>query len=62
MKRLGLRDRADDAPEAVKEKWDEYANKTKPVVEHYEALGVLKRVDGRGTVEEVHALISDALA
>jgi adenylate kinase len=62
MKRLGLRDRADDAPEAVKEKWDEYANKTKPVVEHYEALGVLKRVDGRGTVEGVHALISDALA
>jgi adenylate kinase len=62
MQRLGLRARFDDAPEAVKEKWDEYANKTRPVIEHYERLGILKRIDGRGDVETVHGLIRDILA
>ena len=60
--RLGLRDRADDSPEAVQEKWDAYNEKTRPVIEHYEELGVLRRVDGRGTIEEVQALVREALA
>jgi adenylate kinase len=62
MKRLGLRDRADDAPDAVRAKWDEFANKTRPVIEHYEELGVMRRVDGRGTVDEVEALVREAIA
>ena len=60
--RLGLRDRADDSPEAVQEKWDLYHEKTRPVIEHYEELGLLKRVDGRGSIEEVQALVREALA
>ena len=60
MQRLGLRDRADDAPEAVKAKWDEYVTKTQPVIDHYQRLGLLKRVDGRGTVEVVQGLVKDA--
>ena len=62
MQRLGLRDRSDDAPEAVEKKWREFAEKTKPVIEHYEQLGLLKHVDGRGTMEEVQQLIRAALA
>ncbi len=61
LKRLGLRDRADDSPAAVQEKLEAYAVSTRPVVEHYEALGMLKRVDGRGTVEEVHELVRAAI-
>ncbi|GAC1603442.1 MAG: adenylate kinase [Candidatus Saccharimonadales bacterium] len=60
--RLGLRDRADDSPEAVQKKWDAYNEKTQPVIEHYEELGVLRRVDGRGSIEEVQALVREALA
>ena len=62
QKRLGLRDRADDAPAAVQEKWDEYATKTRPVIEHYEQLGLLKRIDGRGSVEQVQQLIRGAMS
>ncbi len=62
QKRLGLRDRADDSPEAVREKWDMYQQKTRPVVEHYEQLGLVKRIDGRGTIEEVQALVKAAVS
>lgn len=57
INRLNLRDRPDDTPEAVREKLEAYANNTKPVVEHYQALGMLKRVDGRGNIEAVRELV-----
>lgn len=60
--RLSKRDRPDDSPEAVREKLDAYAKSTRPVVEHYEALGMLKRVDGRGSVEEVRELVRGAIS
>lgn len=62
MKRLGLRHRADDAPEAVKEKWDEYTAKTQPVVDYYDSLGLLRRIDGRGSVDEVQRLMRNAIS
>jgi adenylate kinase len=61
MKRLGLRGRADDAPHAVREKWQLFDEVTRPVVEYYEKLGLLKRVDGRGSIEQVHELMKEAL-
>ncbi len=62
MKRLGLRERADDSPEALRKKWDEYAEKTRPVIEHYEKLGVVKRIDGSGNPGQVQALLRAALS
>lgn len=62
LQRLGSRGRADDTPEAVQAKLDEFNDKTRPVIEHYEELKVLKRVDGRGTPEEVQALVKAAIA
>ncbi len=62
IKRLGERARADDTPEAVNEKLEAYKVSTRPVVEHYEALGMLKRVDGRGNVEEVRDLVKAVLS
>lgn len=61
MHRLGLRDRADDAPEAVQAKWDEYITKTQPVIDHYQKLGLLKRIDGRGNVDDVQRLLREAI-
>lgn len=61
MKRLGLRGRADDAPSAVREKWALFESVTAPVIEHYRELGMLATVDGRGTIEQVHANILKVL-
>jgi adenylate kinase len=62
LQRLGLRDRADDAPAAIREKYRIFEEKTMHVVEHYEQQGLLARVDGRGTREQVQALIKAVLA
>lgn len=61
MKRLGLRGRADDVPDAVREKWKLFEEYTIPVVEHFRAKGLLSTVNGRGTIEEVHQEIVHAL-
>jgi adenylate kinase len=61
MKRLGLRGRADDAPEAVREKWKLFEDITGPIVEHYRQLGLLRVVNGRGSIEEVHQEIESVL-
>jgi adenylate kinase len=45
--------RADDTPEVIARRFDVYAEQTQPVVEHYENLGRLRRVNGLGTVDEV---------
>jgi adenylate kinase len=62
LERLGLRGRADDAPEAIRAKYELFENVTRPVVEHYESLGLLSRVDGRGSIEDVHEHIAAVLA
>lgn len=62
LARLGLRERSDDAPAAVREKWREFEEKTRPVVDYYEEQGLIKHVDGRGTLEEVRQLVKACLA
>lgn len=61
LSRLGLRHRADDAPAAVQEKWDEYITKTQPVIDYFDQHGLLKRIDGRGNVSQVQQLVKVAL-
>jgi adenylate kinase len=57
--------REDDAPEVVETRIAEYQDKTAPVVEHYDAEGLLVRVDGEGTPDEVwgrvRAAVEDAV-
>lgn len=62
LKRLSLRGRADDSPAAIREKYAELEEKTKPVFEHYDQTGQLVRVDGRGTIEEVNELMKAAVS
>ncbi len=62
MQRLRLRDRADDAPQVIEVKWNEFQTKTKPVVEAYRETGLLRVIDGSGSVEQVAELVKAALA
>src|SRR4030095_680856 len=47
--------RADDNEESVSTRLATYDGQTKPLLEYYEKSGRLKKVDGRGTVEEIYS-------
>ncbi len=55
-----FRRRADDNEEAVRTRMAEYRAKTAPILPHYEAKGIVRRVDGMAAVETVSKAI-DAL-
>lgn len=56
-----LEHRADDHEEVVKKRVSTYEAMTSELLPHYEKKGLLRRVDGVGTVEEVTARIVAAL-
>ena len=56
-----LEHRADDREETVIRRLDEYDAMTAALLPHYEKLGLLKRVNGVGTPEEVSARLIAAL-
>jgi adenylate kinase len=53
--------RADDTPETLRKRLSVYRQQTAPVADHYRRKGMLSRVNGMGTVEEVEAAIAGAL-
>jgi adenylate kinase len=57
-----LEHRADDREEVVKNRLDTYDKMTAELLPWYEKAGLLKRVNGVGTVEEVTRRVMDALA
>ncbi|MEZ5392276.1 MAG: nucleoside monophosphate kinase [Bryobacterales bacterium] len=57
----GFTKRADDNPETLKVRLEEYYNKTKPVLELYRRKGLLVTIDGDLSIREVFAQISQAL-
>ena len=54
--------RADDTEQACRKRLQKYHGETAPVVPFYAAMGLLKRVDGVGTPEQVTGRIHAALA
>ncbi|MGO9833118.1 MAG: adenylate kinase [Polyangiaceae bacterium] len=56
-----LEHRADDREEVVQKRLDTYEAMTAELLPYYEARGMLRRIDGVGTVEEVTARIFAAL-
>ena len=58
--RLIIRD--DDKPDVIRNRLDQYHDKTKPLVSYYEERGLLKRVDGSLKPEEVGNRIRALLA
>ena len=53
--------RKDDTVEACTERLDKYHRETTPIIPFYEAQGILKRVDGVGSLEDVTARLVAAL-
>ncbi|RPH97757.1 MAG: adenylate kinase [Lysobacterales bacterium] len=53
--------RSDDTEEVVRKRMQIYAEQTAPVVDHYARKGLLSRVLGEGSIEEVFQRIRGAL-
>ena len=53
--------RADDNAETARRRFAVYVEQTAPVSSYYETKGMLSRVDGMGTMDEVAAAIAKVL-
>lgn len=53
--------RSDDTEEVVRKRYEEYKAKTEPVLAHYESKGVVKSVQGVGSLEEITERIKKAI-
>lgn len=53
FKRLAGRGRADDTPEVIKQRLVAYRDQTSPLLQYYGDVGLLKSIDGLGTVDEI---------
>jgi adenylate kinase len=53
MARAARERRSDDTPEAVKTRLQVYQRDTAPLIAHYAQRGVVRRVPGTGTVEDI---------
>jgi len=53
--------RPDDQPQAVRKRLEVYADETEPLIGHYRKVGILREIDGEGSVEEVGRAALEAL-
>ena len=53
--------RADDTEDVIRSRMQKYADETAPLAQVYSDRGLLQRVDGMGTVDEVAARVQQAL-
>jgi len=54
--------RADDTPETVRNRLKIYHGQTEPLVQYYDKLGILQKVDGMADIDEVTKQIEKALS
>ena len=59
--RMKGRGRADDSPETVQKRLDEFRKLTAPLKAYYEKQGLLRSIDGVGSLEDIYASIKKAL-
>lgn len=52
--------RPDDSPKVVEERLRVYEEQTRPVIEFYERRGLLRRIPGTGSIDEIAARLSEA--
>ena len=61
VRRALARQRADDNEETIRKRLAVYRDKTEPLVGHYRDLGLLRKIDGYRSIEEVSAAILGVL-
>ena len=54
--------RSDDTPEAIEQRLEVYSAQTEPLIQFYDERGILRRVDGVGSVEGIAERVTGALA
>lgn len=62
LKRAEIEGRSDDNAETIRRRMEVYLGQTAPLTTEYDRRGLLVRVDGMGTMDEVTDRIVDALA
>lgn len=61
VRRMISRGRSDDSEATVRRRLVVYHEQTAPLIEYYRRLGLLREVDGLGTMDEVHEGLCRAL-
>ncbi|MBI2325305.1 MAG: adenylate kinase [Chloroflexi bacterium] len=54
--------RSDDSPAVARKRFDVYQEQTRPVIEHYDRQGLVCRIDGIGTIDDVQERIAAAVS
>ncbi len=62
LKRAGIEGRADDNEATIRNRMQVYKDQTEPLVAYYRDKGVLREVDGMGSVDEIAVRVEEALA
>jgi adenylate kinase len=62
LKRAQIEGRSDDSEETVRKRLKIYHAQTEPLISHYSEQGIVRAVDGLGTVDEVAKRIERALS
>ena len=52
--RKNLEQRTDDSEEVAIKRYDTYEKNSKPVIDYYEQSGLLKVVNGEGSIHEIN--------
>lgn len=62
MRRLRIRGRADDSPEAVSKRMADYQQMADPILEYYRSMDIpVETVDGMGSVGTVHDRVHEVI-
>lgn len=61
FRRLAGRGRADDTPQVIRQRLLAYRRQTQPLLDYYGQRGLLRSIDGLGTVDEVFELAEAVL-
>jgi adenylate kinase len=62
LKRAEIEGRADDNEASIRTRMQVYRDQTAPLIAHYTAQGILREVDGLGSLDEVGGRIEEALS
>lgn len=58
----GLFQRDDDREDVIRKRLDVYEKETLPLVEHYRSKGLLKNIEGAGSIDEIYRSLEKAVS